>query len=177
MGLLLVPRPLSTIILFIIFLISVLFSIIIKKKGFFLTNVFLKNFEIKPDEVSFPGKGFIFFFAGCLLAVKLFPLDIALASIAVLTFGDPIANMARKVYKGKKSRLFKNLAGSFVGLVVSFFAALVFVSPVYAGIAAIVGMLAESIYIKLGQGNADDNIIIPLAAGTALYVLRFLIKV
>jgi len=176
-GLLLVPRPLSIILLFIIFLVSVLFSILARKNKVSIVDFFIKNIERKNDEISFPGKGFIFFFAGCLLAVKLFPLDIALASIAILTFGDSIANMTRKVYPIKNNGIFKNFAGSFVGLVVSFFAALIFVSPIYAGIAAIIGMLAESVYIRLGQSNADDNIIVPLAAGTALYVLRFLIKV
>ncbi|UCD20751.1 MAG: hypothetical protein JSW08_03180 [archaeon] len=175
-GLLLVPRPLSLIILFGIFLIAVLLSLLSRKWKIPGVNYFLSTIG-KEDEKKFPGKGFIFFLAGCLIAVKLFPIDIALAAIVVLTFGDSIANLTRKLLVRKSKRLFKNFKGSIVGLVVSFFVALLFVPVAYAGVAAVIGMLSESVAIKLGEGEADDNLIIPLAAGTALYVLRFVFGV
>lgn len=174
-GLLLVPRPLSLIILFLIFLISVLFSILAKKIRIPIINELITKLGKKGEE-KFPGKGFVFLIAGCLLTAKLFPLDIVLASVAVLTFGDPTASLARKALTKKFHKGFKGFAG-ILGFVTSFFAALLFISPLYAAVAAIIGMLVESLAIKLGQSDADDNLIVPLAAGTALYVLRFLIRI
>jgi dolichol kinase len=49
-------------------------------------------------------------------------------------------------------------------------AASLFVPFVYAFIAAIVALIAEILVIKLGEDPVDDNIIIPLVAGTILYL-------
>ncbi|MEM4703170.1 MAG: hypothetical protein QXP53_01665 [Candidatus Pacearchaeota archaeon] len=177
-GLILVERPLSLVILFLSFLAAVLLSLLARKIKIPII-ICLTNKLGKKDEEKFPGKGLIFLLAGCLLTAKLFPLDIALASIAVLTFGDPTTCLARKALTKKpykKDRVFKGFAG-IIGLVVSFFVAFFFVSSLYAAVAAIAGMLAESIAIKVGQNDADDNLIVPLASGTVLYLLRFLIKI
>jgi dolichol kinase len=37
------------------------------------------------------------------------------------------------------------------------------------------GMLAESLTIKLGESDADDNLIMPLIAATAMYLLSKII--
>jgi len=172
-GLLLVERPLSLIILFVVFLVSVLLAILSRKIKIPGLYSVITRLEQREDEKKFPGKGFIFFLAGCLLTVKLFSPDIALASIAVLTFGDPIANITRRALT-KKPKRGKHLIGNIFGLIVSFFFAMIFISPVYAGIAAFIGMAAELIYIKLGQSQTDDNLIIPLAAGTAVYFFKYI---
>ena len=168
--LLFVPRPLSLIILFLIFLISVLFSIIAIKNKVPIISSLAKKLG-KEDEKKFPGKGFIFLFAGALLTAKLFPQNIALASIIILVFGDSTASLSRKAWGEKFRKGFKGFAGIFTGLVISFFVALLFVPAIYAGIGAIIGMLAEAISIKLGQSDTDDNLIIPLAVGTVLYII------
>src|SRR3989339_683182 len=49
---------------------------------------FLDHFEREEMRKTFPGRGLIFFFVGVLLVMKLFPKDIALASIMVLALGD-----------------------------------------------------------------------------------------
>jgi dolichol kinase len=51
---------------------------------------------------------------------------------------------------------------------------MIFVDPIYAIIAAVFGMTAEAISIKLGEEEADDNFIIPLVAGTAVFLARFI---
>ncbi|MEM2604973.1 MAG: hypothetical protein QXI41_00195 [Candidatus Pacearchaeota archaeon] len=173
--LIVVSRPLSLIMLFLLFLIAVLLSLLSLKIKIPLLNEILKKLG-KKEEAKFPGKGFVFFLAGCLLTAKLFPSDIALASIAVLTFGDPTASIARKVLTKKFYKKHKDFAG-LLGCIVAFFVASIFVSIVYAAIAAIVGMLVEALRIKIGEDEADDNLFVPIATGTSLYVLRFLIKI
>lgn len=174
-GLLLVPRPLSLIILFLVFVIAVLMSILSLKIKIPVLNTILKKLG-KKEEAKFPGKGFIFFLAGCLLTAKLFPLDITLASIAVLTFADPTASLARKVLTKKSYKSFKGFPGV-ISCIVAFFVAFLFVPAIYALTATLSGTLVESFRIKLGQSEADDNLFVPLASGTSLYILRFLIKI
>ena len=77
--------------LFFLLVAGLIISLLSLKYKIPLINWFLKNFE-KPDYIrTFPGKGVLFFIAGCLLALKLFPNDIAFASIAIVSLGDPIS--------------------------------------------------------------------------------------
>jgi len=175
LGLIFVPRPTSLIILFILLVISLILAIFLRRFKIPFINYFIDRLEKKGDEKKFPGKGFIFLLAGSLLVAKLFPMDIALASIAILTFGDATANLTRKAIPIKKRGIFKNMTGTLVGIIVSFFAALLFIIPLYAIIAAAIAMFVESLAIKLGESEADDNIIIPLVAGTVIYILKFII--
>lgn len=170
-------RETILIILFLAFLITVLISIISTKIKIPIVNWFIEQLE-RDSEKNFPAKGVIFFIAGCLLTFKLFSQDIALASIAVLTFGDAISTLAGflgQKYKHKPFSKFKTLHGTILGMVVSFLVALIFIEPLLALTAAIIGMIAEAISIKLGETEADDNLIIPLASGTACYLLRLII--
>jgi dolichol kinase len=160
-------------------LVSVLFSIISVKKRIPVISFLLDKMGRSADE-RFPGKGFIFFIAGCLLAFKIFPQDIALASIAVLTFGDSVSTLAGSINRlGKKYRAepfsrCKAYYGTIIGAIVAFPFAMIFVSPLYAAAAAAAGMLAEAVSIKFGEQEADDNLMVPLAAGTACYLLKLI---
>lgn len=174
---LLLERETALIILFLTFLITVLISIITIKTNIPLINLVIENVKRKEDK-NFPTKGAVFFMAGCLLTFKLFTKDIALASIIVLTFGDSISTLASffgKKYKHKPFSRFKTLYGTILGMVVSFLVALVFIEPLFALVASITGMMVEAISIKLGETEADDNLIVPLASGTACYLLKFII--
>ncbi|MFH1409623.1 MAG: hypothetical protein ABIH34_06965 [Nanoarchaeota archaeon] len=48
----------------------------------------LTQMDRKKDLTRFPGKGAVLFVIGATAAVMLFPKDIALASIMILSFGD-----------------------------------------------------------------------------------------
>lgn len=174
---LMVERETALIILFLAFLITVLISIISTKIKISIVNWFIEKLE-RDNEKKFPIKGAVFFMAGCLLTFKLFSQDIALASIAVLTFGDAISTLASflgQKYKHKPFSKFKTLYGTILGIIISFLIALIFIEPLLALTAAIIGMVAEAISIKLGETEADDNLIIPLASGTSCYLLRLII--
>jgi dolichol kinase len=177
---LLLERDLALIVLFIAFCLSILLSLFIV---FFKPiarlhplRFFLSNLSRDYDKKKFPAKGLIFFFAGCVLVLKLFSVDIALASIIILTFGDSVSTLTglfgRAKYKAKPFGKFKTIYGTLLGIIVSFLVALIFINPVYALIASSFGMIAEAISIKLGEEEADDNFIIPLVAGTAVFLAR-----
>jgi len=127
----------------------------------------LSKFERPKYMKTFPGKGALFYFAGCLLALKLFRQDIALASIAVLVFGDSFSHLFGKLLKHKE----KEIESAAIGIITATIAASFFVSPLFAFIGSCIAMAVEFIGLKLGQDNVDDNFFIPLVAGTVIYML------
>jgi len=173
-----ISKEIVLITLFILFLVSVLFSIISMNFKVPIISFFLEKMGREKKLEQFPGKGFIFFIAGCLLTIKLFPQNIALASIVVLTFGDSISTLAGFLglkYKTRPFSRYKSIYGTIIGATVSFLIALIFIEPLYALVAAVFGMFVEALSIKLGETEADDNLIVPLAAGTACYLLRLIL--
>jgi len=111
----------------------------------------LSKFERPKYMKTFPGKGALFYVAGCLLALKIFSQNIALASIAILVFGDSFSHLFGKLLKHKE----KEIESAAIGIVTATIAASFFVF----------------IGLKLGQDNVDDNFFIPLVAGTVIYML------
>lgn len=139
-----------------------------------VVNFFLENFELERHKKVFPGKSFLFFLAGSLLVIKLFSQDIALASIAILTFADPVSYFASNLNKAKYSKkplnLIKNHYGTLLAILVAFVAAAFFIPIKYAILAAIFSMLAEAFIIRVWEDSIDDNFLIPLVAGTVIYL-------
>ena len=156
--------------LFFILIIGMIISLISKKYNIPGISWFLKNFERPQYLKTFPGKGVLFLIAGALIVFKLFPDNIAFASIAILALGDPASHLVAGSFKGKLLKK-KSLSGFLLGVVFSSLAASLFVSFSWAFIASIAALIAEVMVIKLGEDPVDDNIIIPLVAGTILYLL------
>jgi len=159
-------------ILFIALVLGMFLSLLSLKFKLPVVSWFLEKFEKKQYLKKFPGKGMLFFTAGCLIVLKLFSLKIALASIAILTFGDSISHLIGMI--GKRKNFLdptKNIEGTTAGMLVATIFASFFVPLLYALIASVSAMLAETISFKLEGDNVDDNLIIPLVAGTILYLL------
>ena len=156
-------------LLLVIFLFLILITIVnLKYKIKILDKI------RKENEKQFPLKGAIFFLVSTAIVVLLFPRDIALASILVLTFGDSVSYFAGffgAKYKINPFRKWKSLFGTFCSMVVAFLFAIIVIDPLSAAIGAFFGMIAEAISIKLGENDADDNLVVPLAAATAMYFL------
>jgi dolichol kinase len=136
------------------------------------------EFFSKEEEKKFPLKGLLFFIVGSVLVMYLFDKNIALASIVILTFGDSVSCLASYFgsrYNQNPFRKYKSLLGSLCGFVVSFFFCLIFIDPLSALVGSFFGILAESLTIKLGETDADDNLIMPLVAGAAMYLLSKII--
>ncbi len=133
----------------------------------------LDRFERKKYRRTFPGKGVLFFVAGSMLVLKLFILDwgIAFAAIAILTAGDFASRLVRytKPRLGKFSK--KSIYGTLLGIVAATIAGSFFINPLYAFIGSFAAMMAENFSLKVGLEEVDDNIIVPLVAGTAMYLL------
>lgn len=164
----------NPLIIFVILSVAVLLSLLSLQTRIPLVSFFLDNFERRKDMKGFPGRGIIFAIAGSLLALKLFPEDIALASIIILIFADPTSHFIGKAF-GRTKSFFdkrKNIEGNIAGFIISSLFAMFFVQPVLAIAGSLIAMIFESTIIEIQKIELDDNLIIPIAAGTAMLILR-----
>jgi dolichol kinase len=101
-------------------------------------------------------------------------MDIVLASILVLTFADSIGHLFG-IQFGKIPHPFvstKFVEGWIAGFIAGFIGAIIFVAWYEALAASFFAMLVEGIEIKIGAEEVDDNLIIPLVAASAIWVVR-----
>jgi len=171
---LLTHNILNSLILFIILIAGILISILSKKFKIPVIYSFLKIFERKDTLKTFPGKGTISFLIGCLLVLQLFERDIALASIMILTFGDSVSHLFGWHMGRKKHPLncLKSIEGNIAGAITGFIGAIFFISPLPALLASFGAMTAEAVELKMNNKIVDDNIIVPLVAGTIIFLIR-----
>ncbi len=161
--------------LFIILIVGIGVSLLALRYKIPGVDWFLQTFE---RENTHPGKGAICFFIGTLLAIKLFPKDIALASIMILTLGDSISHYIGQ-FHGRTKHPFtekKYLEGHIAGTIVGFLGALFFLPIHEASIAAFMAMIGEALEIELNHQIIDDNISVPLIAGVSVLILRTIIS-
>ena len=131
---------------------------------------FLDKFERKQVR---PGKGAITYFIGAILALELFPRDVAFAAILVLAVGDGVSSLVGPFGHLKTKLSDKKLfEGTIAGAAFGGAAAMAFVSPLEAFIAATVAMLFEAVEIRFNQNLLNDNVTVPLVAGTMILLLR-----
>jgi dolichol kinase len=114
----------------------------------------------------------IFHALGIALALIIFPPQIGYAAVAVLSLGDSSASIFGKRF-GRMKVPFnrgKSVVGSVMGLVFAFLGALLFVDWFTAAVGAAAGILIEVIPTPI-----EDNLLIPLVAGAAMYLIRLII--
>ena len=135
----------------------------------------LSFFERKKDRLNFPGKGSFFLILGIFLSLILFPQQIALTAIAILAIGDSVTNIVGRYFGEIENPLNpkKTIEGSLVGFFFSLAVASFFVSFWPAFFASAGAIFVESLRLKIGNLEIDDNIIIPLTAGWILTLWYF----
>ncbi len=161
--------------LLFLLVLGVLLSALSRKRSMPVIEWFLQRFERAANIRTFPGKGTIFFVAGCMLAVLLFPKSVALASIAVLTLGDSISHIVGRFLGKTRHPLSSSdkvmIEGSAAGTIAAFIGALMFVPAAEAFFGAMVAMIVEVIDIKVSGTTLDDNLLIPVVAGATMAVV------
>jgi dolichol kinase len=155
--------------------VFVLFSLS-KKLSLPVVEFLLDHFERDDARNTFPGKGPIFYLLGSLLVLILFPEKIALASILILAVGDSIPNLV-----GMRFRRFRHpfsdskyLEGFLAGLIIASLSASIFVAFLHAFLASFAALVIESVRIRIGAHEIDDNLLAPLCAGFVLLLLSFI---
>jgi|SRR3989338_8627138 len=166
---------LTPFLLFLIIINGFLLSFLSKRIDLPLVSFFLDLVERPEQRRKFPGKGVLFMFIGSLLALQLFERQIALAAIMVLALGDSVSHLFGATF-GKIKNIFngngkKLLEGTLAGTVLGFLGALIFVPIPEAFMGSVAAMLAEVVKIDLNDTTLDDNLIVPLVAGTAMLLV------
>src|SRR3989344_9057282 len=167
---------LSSWAIFLLIVGGIILSLICKRVRVPIISFFLDQVERQEQRKNFPGKGDIFFFIGVLLSLQLFERNIALASIMVLTLGDSISHMfgaqfgkIKNIFNGKSKKL---LEGTLAGTLAGFFGAVFFVPIPEAFLGSAAAMIAEVIKIDFNENTLDDNLIVPLIAGTVMLLVQ-----
>jgi dolichol kinase len=107
---------------------------------------------------------------GVLLALLLFPLDIAMASIMVLALGDPAASYVGRRWGKHRIPGDGSIEGTAVFAAVALGVLLVFFPPLYATL----GALAATVIERIPWG-LDDNLTLPVGTGLALSLIGMLL--
>ena len=160
--------------IFAICIIGIVLSYLSKKIKIPVIRPLLEKFERKKELENFPGKGTIFYFIGAYISLLLFPKEVAMASIMVLALGDSVSHLFG-IHFGKMRHPLsekKFLEGTIAGFLAGFIGALVFLPWHEALFASMVAMIIEAIEIKIGNSQVDDNLLVPFAAGAAVWIIR-----
>lgn len=159
-------------LLALLWLLIVLLSSIHRKRKLKSLNWLLLQFE-RPKVI--PGAGAIQMVLGILIASLVFGYafgryDIAAASIFILAFGDSVSTFVGKKYGEIKllHNSMKSLEGTLSGFIVAFISTIPVVGVELAFLGSFVGMFFESFTDRVG---IDDNILIPLASGIAMWLI------
>lgn len=107
---------------------------------------------------------------GILIALVLYPIDIVVPAILVLALADPAANYFGRRW-GRRRIGTGTIEGVMVFVLVAVGVLLFWASPAIAIAAAVAGALIE---VAPWSGRLDDNLTIPLAVATVLWVLSTL---
>lgn len=140
-----------------------------------IVDLILRRFQRKSEKQGMPLKGAFFYFLGSTIVLYTFPKMIALASIAILAFGDSISRLVgpygylKHPYNNKKF-----IEGIIAGGITATLGGWIFVPIQYAFLASIVAMLLEGLDIEINGMKVDDNLTIPLAASLTIYLLLLL---
>lgn len=156
-------------------LIGIVLSILSKRHRIPVIHNLLQKFERENEIKKFPGKGMIFYLIGIYISLVLFSMEVAMASIMVLALGDSISHLYGLHYGKTKHPLSKTkfLEGTLAGFIAGFIGAFAFLPWHEAFFASLAAMIVEAIEIKIGYEQVDDNLVVPIVAGAAVWLIRF----
>jgi len=132
-----------------------------------ITRVAMRDADGHESQSTFV-KEPLYFAAGILAALLVFPAPFNYAAIAVVTLGDGFASVIGRLYGRNRIPYSggKTIEGTLAGLVFAFAGCLIFVSPTIAIIAATIGMVTEFLRLRV-----SDNLSIPMITGLALTII------
>jgi len=135
---------------------------------------FMLLVEREEDMKRIPGIGAIFFVVGFTLAAWLFPHDIALAAMLILTWADGGSVIAGAFGHVPFFNRKKSWEGIIAGILAGGAASLVAVSAFEGLIAATLAMFVEGMDLEIVGWRVNDNLTVPLVSGLVMIGLRFI---
>lgn len=142
-----------------------------------INRIFIHYFGIlmRSEERHNP-TGTLYYLLGALVALLLFPKEIALFSMTVLAVGDPAAYIIGSNF-GKYRIGKKSLEGSLAFLTASVIAGFLLRNlwDDLSFVAVIIGAVTGTV-VELVPGKINDNFTIPVTASAAIYVMSLYIN-
>ena len=132
---------------------------------------------LERKDAPRPFFGAFWFYVGLAVTFFIFPLHIASAASASLAVGDALATMFGKRFGKFKILGNKTFEGTLIFFISAFTVSAFFIEPALAFICAVVAALVELApelrFIKKTSLKAvlDDNLIVPIIAALAVYML------
>ena len=136
-----------------------------------LAKPFLRAEEHIKESALMP------FIIGVFLTILSFPKSIALASILVLSFADPMAAIFGILFSRKKNKAGKSYEGSLAFFITSLACIFLFFSFYHSSVSflnlGLVSLIFSIIltFVERVPSRLDDNLIIPIASGFILWFL------
>ncbi len=153
----------------IILILGIIISFISTKTKIPIISFLLKKLVRK--KMFLPGWGAITALTGMLIALYLFPENIAYASILILSVGDGFAALIGKMGKTKtRFSKKKTWEGTISGIITATVAATFFIPFYIALVSSMVAMFIELVDFKF-KNIIDDNLLIPIVSGVVITLL------
>jgi phytol kinase len=153
-----------------LFIIGFALSVFHSRRPIPLVGSILVHFDREGDQL--PGMGMITFFLGVLLVWIIFPLEIAIIGVAVMTYGDPMASVVGMTIGSHPCPY--NKKKTFEGTAAFIIASSLALLPIAGAPIAIAGSLGGAIVESLRHPKGslmNDNVTIPLGASAAAFVV------
>lgn len=149
-------------------------SLVSRSKELPVIEFLLDLAERDHHRSTFPGKGPASALLAAIVVVAAFDKDVALASVAALTFGDSLSHLVGVRYGKVPNPLNreKDVEGFVAGFLATFAASLFLLEPLTAGFASFTGMVVESLDAKIGRWSVSDNLTVPLTVAVSAYLLQ-----
>lgn len=159
----------------------------LSKLVFRVMSILARNYELKQAS------GMVFFVAGVLSVIVLFPKNVAMLAILWLSFGDPVASACgiKFGYLGPKFRNGKSLIGTLGGFLACAVTTLIYYHRAGLGLGGsmlmflallggISGAIPETLCGRMHNGeggpiDVDDNLAVPIGSGLIFFMLLHLL--
>jgi len=124
------------------------------------------NTAERGDDIRY--KGAILYFLGIGVSLIVFPIEIGIVSIIVLSMGDSLSTLVGVHWGRHKTPVNprKSWEGTLAGFLGSFLVCLFFINPFAAALASAVGMFMEAMPFPI-----NDNLLMPFTVGMVLWIV------
>ena len=135
-----------------------------------IKNIFTKylNPLMLKSEINGRLTGATWLFTASFITVLIFPMDIAVYALLIMTVSDAVAALVGS-YFGKRKIFNKTFEGTLAGIIVGI--SLCFLVPTIPFMIAVIGVIT-GMSVELLPLRMNDNLSIPLVSGGIMHIAR-----
>ena len=135
-----------------------------------IKNIFTKylNPLMRKSEINGRLTGATWLFIASFITVLIFPMDIAVYALLIMTVSDAVAALVGS-YFGKRKIFNKTFEGTLAGIIVGI--SLCFLVPTIPFMIAVIGVIT-GMSVELLPLRMNDNLSIPLVSGGIMHIAR-----